>query len=306
MNVMLAMLAAFFWGTTYAVTQYSLEGWPPLLLGALRALPAGLLLLAIKPKLPNRETWPVLIRLGAINIALFFSLLFVMAQKLPSAISAVGMISLPVFAMVFYWFVYKHRPSKVQIIAGSILVGLAWLLFDPSNLTLDPIGLIAMLAAISCIVIGSNITQSLGGKLHWWPVLCWQLIIGGCILTLLSIIHASISPDQYVFVIQNFSLLNGLGLTWLITLNTMLAYTLYVWLLTRMTVVEFAFGGITNPIAGILMGLILVNESFSHYQYLLMLLMIMTALLSPLLNAYYLKLSKQRHSNSSNAINKQG
>lgn len=286
MNVMLAMLAAFFWGTTYAVTQYSLEGWPPLLLGALRALPAGLLLFAIKPNLPVRQFWPVLLRLGAINIALFFSLLFVMAQTLPSAISAVGMVSLPVFAMFYYWIFYRKKPSKVQMLSGAILVGLAWLLFDPSNLTLNPIGLMAMAAAISCIVVGSNITQTLGNKLHWWSVLCWQLIIGGVILALLSIIQAVISPQQYMYAWQNFNQLNALGLSWLILLNTVLAYALYVWLLSRMTVVEFTFGGISNPIAGILLGLILVNETFSSYQYTLMVLMIMTSLLSPLFSAY--------------------
>ncbi len=64
-------------------------------------------MLAIKPSLPERKNWPVLIRLGAINIALFFSLLFVMAQTLPSAISGVGMISVPVFAMFFYTIEHK-------------------------------------------------------------------------------------------------------------------------------------------------------------------------------------------------------
>ena len=39
------MIPAFLWGTTYAVTKYATPDWPPLLLGALRALPAGLLLL---------------------------------------------------------------------------------------------------------------------------------------------------------------------------------------------------------------------------------------------------------------------
>ena len=52
MNILLAMIPAFFWGTTYAVTQYTLTDWPPLLLGALRALPAGLLLLLLKPSIP--------------------------------------------------------------------------------------------------------------------------------------------------------------------------------------------------------------------------------------------------------------
>ena len=77
MNIFLAMIPAFFWGTTYAMTQFTLPDWPPLLLGAIRALPAGLLLLALKPSLPNKTDWPVLIKLGAINIALFFSLIFI-------------------------------------------------------------------------------------------------------------------------------------------------------------------------------------------------------------------------------------
>jgi probable blue pigment (indigoidine) exporter len=287
MNILLAMLVAFLWGTTYAVTQYSLEGWPPLLLGALRALPAGLLLLAIKPNFPERKHWSVLIRLGAINIALFFSLLFVMAHTLPSAISGVGMTSLPAFAMFYYWIFYKKRPSIIQMLSGALLILLAWLLFDPSSITLNPIGLIAMVSAISCVVIGSSVTKALGGKIHWWPVLCWQLIIGGTILTLLASVQALISPAPYVVATTNFSLLNGLGLLWLILLNTVVAYSLYVWLLSRMTVVEFSFGSISNPVAGILMGLMLMNETFNTYQYSLMALMILTSLLSPLISKYY-------------------
>ena len=54
---------------------------------------------------------------------------------------------------------------------------------------------------------------------------------------------------------------------------------MYVWLLQRMTVVEFTFGGIANPIAGIVTGLVLVNETFSMHQYALMAGMIVVSLL---------------------------
>ncbi len=164
MNILLAMIPAFFWGTTYAVTQFTLPDWPPVLLGALRALPAGLLLLAIKPSLPKKQDWKILLVLGTINIALFFGLIFVMALTLPSAISGVGMISVPVFAMLFGWVVYKRQPSLIQGISGAALIALAWFLFDPSSITLNPIGLIAMLSAIMCIVIGSSVTKSLGTR----------------------------------------------------------------------------------------------------------------------------------------------
>jgi len=286
MNVILAMIAAFFWGTTYAVAQYSLPDWPPLLLGAIRALPAGILLFAIKPTIPNKNDWPILIRLGSVNIAMFFGLLFIMAQTLPSAISGVGMVSLPVFAMIYYWLFHKTKPTKTQIISGSILISLAWLLFDPLNLTLNPVGLLAMFAALASIVIGSNIIKGLGTRMHWWTVLCWQLIIGGALLTVISFIQALHSPIQYMNALQNISLLNVLGLIWIIVLNTMLAYALYVWLLSRMTVVEFTFAGISNPVAGILMGLLLVGESFSAFQYTLMGLIIVTSLLGSLIATF--------------------
>lgn len=286
MNILLAMVATFFWGTTYAVTQYTLQGWPPLLLGAIRALPAGLILLAIKPNLPKGYDWVVLFRLGAINIALFFGLLFIMAQTLPAAISAMGMIYVPVFAMFFHWLVLKKPPSKLQLFSALLLIVLAWQLFDPQKVSLNGVGLVAMLTAIGCIVIGSNMTQSLSNRINWWTVLTWQLILGGMLLTILASLQAMAYPEQYVNSINNINMLNVTGLLWLLLLNTAIAYGLYVWLLRRMTVVEFTFAGVTNPIAGILSGLVLMGESFNAEQYTLMGAIILTSLLSPLVGNY--------------------
>ncbi|WP_038173407.1 MULTISPECIES: DMT family transporter [Vibrio] len=283
MNVLLAMIPAFLWGTTYAVTQYALTDWPPLLLGAIRALPAGLLLLAIKPSLPQKSDWPILLRLGLINIATFFGLIFVMALNLPSAIAGVGMVSVPVFAMLYHWLRGKQRPNNVQSLSGVALIALAWMLFDPSSISLNPIGLIAMLGAITCIVIGSTLTKSLGNRIHWWTVLTWQLILGGAILSVASGLQAVIAPEQYSKILSHLSMLNLVGLSWLVILNTALGYGLYVWLLQRMSVVDFTFGGIANPIAGIVTGLLLLGESFSLFQYSLMMSMIAMSLLPQVL-----------------------
>lgn len=279
MNILLAMIPAFFWGTTYAVTQFTLPDWPPLLLGALRALPAGLLLLALRSSFPKRAEWGILFAIGAINIAAFFSLIFVMAMTLPSAISGVGMVSVPVFAMLFHWVVSRRRPNGLQAICGAILVLLAWFLFDPRSISLNPLGLVAMLAAILCIVIGSTLTKSLGQRIHWWTVITWQLIIGGVILGLVSGVHALFEPQHYVEAVTHITWRNITGLAWVIVLNTALGYGLYVWLLQRMSVVDFTFGGIANPIAGIVSGLLLMHNTFTLFQYGLMIGMIVMSLL---------------------------
>ncbi|CAK2777568.1 putative blue pigment (indigoidine) exporter [Vibrio crassostreae] len=285
MNILLAMIPAFFWGTTYAVTQFTLQEWPPLLLGALRALPAGLLLLAVKPTLPKKGEWQIIFTLGLINIATFFGLIFVMALTLPSAISGVGMISVPVFAMIFHWVVKKQRPHLIQALSGIGLITLAWILFNPSQIALNPIGLGAMFAAIMCIVIGSSITKSLGNRMHWWKVLTWQLILGGTILSVASGVHAFIDPQPYVNAVTHFDTRNAMGLVWVIGLNTALGYGMYVWLLQRMSVVDFTFGGIANPVAGIVTGMVLMGESFTAVQYSLMTGMIVMSLLPQLILA---------------------
>ncbi|MFA0615060.1 DMT family transporter [Vibrio splendidus] len=285
MNILLAMIPAFFWGTTYAVTQFTLQEWPPLLLGALRALPAGLLLLAVKPTLPKKGEWQIIFTLGLINIATFFGLIFVMALTLPSAISGVGMISVPVFAMIFHWVVKKQRPHLIQALSGIGLITLAWILFNPSQIALNPIGLGAMFAAIMCIVIGSSITKSLGNRMHWWKVLTWQLILGGTILSVASGVHAFIDPQPYVNAVTHFDSRNAMGLLWVLGLNTALGYGMYVWLLQRMSVVDFTFGGIANPVAGIVTGMVLMGESFTPVQYSLMTGMIVMSLLPQLILA---------------------
>ncbi|QSX40815.1 DMT family transporter [Shewanella cyperi] len=282
MNLLFALLTAACWGTTYAVTQMSLPGWPPLLLGAIRALPAGLLLWMFKPSLPVRQHWLPLLGLGALNIAAFFSLIFVMAHTLPSAISGVGMVSVPLFAMLFQFVVIRQRPSQVQLVAGGLLLLLGWQLFNPASMQLNPLGLLAMVAAIGCIICGSRLTQTLSGRLHWWDVLVWQLIVGGTLLALASLGHAWFAPQAYLDAFANLDGRNLAGLAWIVLINTALAYGLYVWLMQRMSVVEFTFGGIANPVAGISLGTMLLGESYSQGQYLLMAGMIAASLLPAL------------------------
>lgn len=298
MNMLLAMIPSFFWGTTYAATQYTLPDWPPLLLGTLRALPAGLILWFCKPSLPNKTQWAALGLIGLTNIGLFFSLIFVMALTLPSAISGVGMVSVPVFAMLYHWLFFKKQPSWLQIISGITLIFLAWQLFSPSNLTLNPIGLMAMLAAIVCIIYGSTRTQQLSGHIHWWDLVTWQLIIGGVILAIAALVHGLLQPEPYLLALTQFNLTSFLGLVWIIVLNTALGYGLYVWLLQRMSVVDFTFGSIANPIAGIVCGSLLLNEFYPLSQYMLMAGMIIMSLFPSLMQQLILRVKRLRRAKS--------
>ncbi|MCQ8877759.1 DMT family transporter [Pseudoalteromonas shioyasakiensis] len=283
MNILLAMLPAFLWGTTYAVTKYATPDWPPILLGAIRALPAGLLLLLIKPTWPQLRQWRGLIVLALVNIALFFSFIFVMAVNLPAAIAGVGMVSVPVVALLYAWLFKGQRPALLQSVCALTLVYLAWRLFDPQHVELNLFGVIALIGALLTIVVGSTLVQKITTHIHWWTVLTWQLILGGSLLAIAALVQAFyIEPQAYQVLTHAFTPSQWFVLFWLVLPNTALAYALYVWLLGRMSVVEFTFGTIANPIAGIICAVVLLNEQYQGWQYMLMALMIYFSVLPQL------------------------
>ena len=55
--LLVTALTPVVWGTTYAVTTELLPPGRPLLAAALRALPAGLLLVALTRRLPSGHWW---------------------------------------------------------------------------------------------------------------------------------------------------------------------------------------------------------------------------------------------------------
>ena len=120
-----------------------------------------------------------------------------MAINLPAAIAGVGMVSVPVVALLYAWIAKGQRPAKPQAISAAVLVVLAWLLFDPAYVALNALGVGALFGALLTIVIGSTLVQTLSVSIHWWVVLTWQLIIGGTILLLAAVIDGSfINPEQ--------------------------------------------------------------------------------------------------------------
>lgn len=300
MNIILAMLPAFLWGTTYSMTQFTLPDWPPLLLGILRALPAGILLFLLKPNWPSKGTWKPLLLIGFINIGIFFCLIFVMAHTLPSAISSVGMMATPIAAMLMQWVISKQKPTPLKIGCGIALLIIAWQLFDPQSIELNHWGLVAMLGAMFCILLGTHLSQTLGQNVDWWNILTWQLIFGGVALIPVVAIDVGIEPHAYIHALSSISWRNISGLIWLSLLNTAIGYALYVWLIQRMSLVDFTFGGIANPIAGISLGVILLHESYTFIQYILMAALILTSLLPQLLTAR----QREQQTASSNSLPK--
>ena len=101
--VALTAVAPVAWGTNYFVTHEFLPADRPLYGAALRALPAGLILLALCRQRPRGAWWRRSAVLGLLNVSVFFVLVYVASQLLPTSIASTVMAVSPLTMMLIAW-----------------------------------------------------------------------------------------------------------------------------------------------------------------------------------------------------------
>src|SRR5262245_40876619 len=108
-------LTPMVWGSTYLVTTQFLPPGRPLLDAVIRALPAGLLVLAATRTLPRGHWWWRAAVLGALNIGVFFALLFVAAYRLPGGVAATFGAVQPLLVAGLAFGLLGERPTRWRI-----------------------------------------------------------------------------------------------------------------------------------------------------------------------------------------------
>lgn len=224
--------APLVWGTTYLVTTEFLPPGRPLFVGAVRALPAGLVLLAVvaavagRRVLPRGEWWWRAAALALLNIGLIFPLLFLSAYRLPGGIAAViGAIG--PFVVAGYAFVLLgERAARRLMVAAVIGVAGVALLVLRSAITLDAIGLAASGAATLIMGLGTVLGRRWGlpdgyrGSVTALLALTgWQLTFGGALILAASFLVEGPPPALTVTNVAAFAHLTLVG--------TALAYALW-------------------------------------------------------------------------------
>lgn len=257
-NIILTALAPIFWGTTYVITTELLPENRPLLVATFRALPIGVLLVLSYRTLPKGIWWWRSLVLGALNIGLFFALLFVATYRLAGGIAAtVGAIQ-PLLVILFSWPLFGQRPLPlVTLVAGIGIVGVGLLVLDPTT-QLDLLGVAAAMGATLAMASGIVLTKYWGRPVPLIVFTGWQLTAGGLILVPLALFFEGELPSL------TFS--NGFGFTWLALLNTGLAYALWFKGIEQLKAWQVSFLGLLSPIVAIFAGFLLLGQTLSPIQ----------------------------------------
>jgi probable blue pigment (indigoidine) exporter len=253
-----AALGPMTWGTTYIVTTELLPPDRPLLAGLLRALPAGLLLLAIGRELPHGIWVPRALVLGTLNIGLFFALLFLAAERLPGGVAAtVGAVQ-PLLVALLAWPLLREAPGRVRVVAavaGGAGVGLLVL---RSNASLDTVGLLAALAGTVSMTFGTLLTKRWGRPGGLLAFTAWQLLAGAAVL-----LPATLAIEGLPGTLTTDNLA---GFTYLTLAGTAGAYVLWFWGLGRMPASAAALLPLLSPVVALVVGVSINDESLTAPQ----------------------------------------
>lgn len=261
-----AALAPAAWGTTYLVTTELLPDGRPMLLAAMRALPAGLLLLLVGRKLPKGKWWGRAAILGMLNIGFFFPLIFVGAYHLPGGVaSTIGAIQ-PLLVIGFSAMLLGARPTRRAVTAGLVGVAGVALLVLKGTAKLDGVGIAAMLTAIVIMALGTVLTRKWGKPegVSMLDLTAWQLAAGGLFLAPLALVTEGAPPA--------FTADNWIGFAYLGLFGTALAYVLFFRGIDRLGAGPVSFLSLVNPAVATIGGIVVLDQTLTVWQVLGLLL----------------------------------
>ena len=159
----------------------------PLLLAALRVVPAAaVMLLLARPRLPAR-TVQIALAIGSFNMGLFFAAFFVAADRLPNGIAATVSNTTPLFVLALVPLVLGERPPRSQLVAGPMaLVGVG-LLVRAAPAGLDAVGLLCGLASAALLALGVTCTRRWLLGVRPIDAVAVQLVAGAVVLVALEL-----------------------------------------------------------------------------------------------------------------------
>ncbi|MFE9254632.1 EamA family transporter [Streptomyces sp. NPDC006879] len=258
--ILLTALAPISWGSTYVVATEFLPPDRPLFTAVMRALPAGLVLLALSRTLPRGVWWWKSAVLGALNIGAFFPLLFLSAYRLPGGVAAViGSVG-PLFVVALAALLLGERATlRTLLAATAAALGVSMVVLQ-AGAALDLLGVLAGVTSSAAMATGTVLTKRWGRPPGVGPlaVTGWQLTAGGLLIAPVAALVEGAPPALDGRALS--------GYAYLALVNTAVAYWLWFRGIGRLPATSVTLLGPLSPLTATVIGWAALGESLSPVQ----------------------------------------
>jgi len=254
------------WGSTWLFIKLGLADLPPLTFAGIRFLFASLILvgliLARGVRWPRqRRDWLVIAVVGLLQFSLNYGLVFWGEQRISSGLAAVLQSTFPAFGLVIAHFYLPDEPITARRVVG-VLLGFAGVAIVFSQ-QLSIAGQSALLGSIALVLsaffgaYGNVLVKAYGTKIDPFVLAAGQMICGFPPLLALGI---ATEGNPFRFHWTGTAII---ALAYLVVIGSVLAFTLFYWLVRHMDVLNTMLIALVTPVIAVLLGMMVLQEQLN-------------------------------------------
>jgi drug/metabolite transporter (DMT)-like permease len=259
-------VVSFFWGTTYLAARISAQHIPGLFVSGVRQFISGLLLVAYFRSRgyawPDKKSWVMIAIQGVLLLCISNGLLTWALEYINSGLAAIIAGLVPLFVALFSILLLRFA-RLTKLMAAGLAIGFGGIItifYEHFAQLLNArfaFGVILSLIATVSWSFGTVYASRYKPKIEILFSVGLQMLIAGTIMLVICYVSGN-----YVNLAEaNHSAL--WGLVYLIFIGSLLAYSAYVFAISKLPPTQVSVYAYINPIVAIVLGWIILQEQVS-------------------------------------------
>jgi drug/metabolite transporter (DMT)-like permease len=254
------------WGSTWLFIKLGLADLPPLTFAGIRFLFASLILVVLISargvRWPRRRNeWLVIAIVGVLQFSLNYGLVFWGEQRISSGLAAVLQSTFPAFGLVIAHFYLPDEPITARRVVGVMLgfTGVAVIFSQQLSIAGKSalLGSIALVLSALCGSYGNVLVKAYGTQIDPFVLAAGQMVCGFPPLLTLGIATEG-NPFHLHWTGRAV-----LSMAYLVVVGSVLAFTLFYWLVRHMDVLNTMLISLVTPVVAVVLGMIVLHEQLN-------------------------------------------
>jgi O-acetylserine/cysteine efflux transporter len=246
------------WGFNFVVVKVGITELPPLLLTTLRLVLVAVMVVPFTRR--PRGKLGLIALLALLLGAGHFGLLFIAMRTMDAASASIAIQLTVPFSAILAAVLYREKLGLRGIIGMTLaFAGVALLSGEPHHPTLVSMLLIVVSAAAWAM---ANVVIKSIGPIHPLTLTGWMALMGAPQLLALSLLF----EDHQMQWIRDAGWIGWGAVVYTAVVASMLAYSLWCWLVTRYPVNKVVPFTLLNPVIGIASGVLVLGEPLGWHK----------------------------------------